>query len=518
MTLLFTLILMVGLAAIIAAYLTMVSVETRNIGFQLDDAKAFWAAEGGVQRGCRTVNNDRDTSAQTTDPTANGYCGTVFFDGYQAAGNGGANYLRACFYRRNPMTGGNSNYASRLNATAGAYVAVWDFQQRMNMIGTRIKSARIVMRARKTRNGGTSPIIQLQYTTSGGSSWINVGSTITLNSRTFSDFYRDAPTPANWSFIMDVNNFQLRAYRTNGGNRLAEVDWIGLELVLECDTLTEPWGSGSYISLPFSVGSATIESITVSDESSKVHLNYASQLLLQRLMEELFITNASDKATAIVNYRGSVGWFNIIEEVKQISNPIPLATGDFNTLKDYITVYSWGNNEVTRATGSRAPININTASEIVLRALFKTISLGGTRANDLASAIVADRAASPFTHMNSSKDYYDDNPQTFAYYMTTVSNFTASRENMVRENADASFYNRTETASWNNNNETGTEFCYYTNTFLITAMGEDGGLQRTVRSIYGETYNYAPTCYPNSTGTFALPIYIGETPKKYWRE
>ena len=39
---------------------------------------------------------------------------------------------------------------------------------------------------------------------------------------------------------------------------------------------------------------------------------------------------------------------------------------------------------------------------------------------------------------------------------------------MVRENADASELNKDLNNSWNNNDETGTEFCYYTNTFLIT--------------------------------------------------
>ena len=533
MTLLFTLILMVVLSAIIAAYLTMVSVETRNIGFQLGDAKAFWAAEGGIQMGCRAVNNDRDTLAPTADPTANGYCGTVFFDGYLADGDNGSDYDRACFYATNPMLGQDSAFYTTLNAIfnpAGTYVKVWDFQQRVNMIGTRIKSMRLVMWARRSGGKKPNPVIQLQYTINGGSEWIDVGSAITLSKAGWTDYYYDAPTPGNWSSIMDTANFQIRALRTNSGNikgRKAEIDWLGLELVLECDTLTEPWASGSYVSLPFSMGNAAIESITVSDESSKVHLNYASQLLLQRLMEELSITDAANKAAAIVNYRGSIGWFNTVEEVKQISNPAALDFGDFDALKYYITVYSWVNNRVTRTTGSRAPININTASTTVLKALFKTISLGGTSADDLANEIVADRVTSPFTHMSSSIDYKDkdENLQAFAYYLEEKSSILgADQRDMVRENADGSFYNKNlpssppDSWSWNNNNETGTEFCYYTNTFLITAVGEDGGLRRTVRSIYGETYNYAPTYYPDSTGTFALPTYIGETPRKYWRE
>lgn len=504
---------------------SLISTDAGTAASQMVSSRALFAAEAGWQIGAKAIKDDKDAAPQTSNPAANGYSGTVYFDGYHAAGASGSDYDRACFYKQNPMEGKNSEYPTIINPIplgAEKYAAIWDFRQRVNMIGTRIKSARLVMRARRSGGGGSNPIVQIQYTTNGSApspTWTNVGSAVTLNSASWPqvDAYVDLTPAPSWSDIMDGSNFRIRVLRTNeGGSRNAQIDWLGLELTLECDTLTEPWGSGSYMTLPSALGNSNIQSITISDESGKIHLNYASGTLLENLMNELSITNAANKASAIVNYRNTVGWFNTIEGIQQISNPVSLDSGDFNLLKDYITVYPWVNQDVTRPTGNRAPININTASELVLRAVFRTISppLGGTRPANLAREIVSERVSSPFTHMNSSKDFFDENLKSLAYYIESKNTIFGggapgtARMDSVREEADASDLNKTLVSSWNGNNVAGTEFSYYSHTFLIESTGRSGNIGRTVLQTYG-----------NPNPTLALKTHINDiSPKPYWRE
>ncbi len=120
-----------------------------------------------------------------------------------------------------------------------------------------------------------------------------------------------------------------------------------------------------------------VESAPIDDEQGKVHLNYASQSLLRYLMVECGIADATANtlATNIVTYRGS-SLFDTVEEVQQVSG---MTTAYYDLIKNYVTVYSWVNPNVQRTTGSRAPININTAPLQVLQAVFDPLGLGATR-------------------------------------------------------------------------------------------------------------------------------------------
>jgi len=540
-SIIFAVFALVVLSIFSMALFSLISTDSGSAASQVLSEMALCAAEAGWQIGAQAVRDDKDASFQTSNPNANGYCGTVYFDGYQAFVSNGSDETKACFYKKNPMDDRDSeDYASLSDGTFAdgtCYLIIWDFEQRTNMIGTRIKDARLIMSARRGGGGGENPTIQLQYTTNGSDlspTWTNVGSSITVSSSSWIDTYCDFTANPTWSEIMDSDDFRIRALRTNSGNtRETRIDYLGMELTVEVDAMTEPWASGSYITLPAALGNANIKTITITDESSKVHLNYASEALLRELMEELSISDAANKATAIINYR-SGDWFNTIEEVNQISNPTALDSGDFDLLKDYITVYSWVNQNVTMASGSRAPINVNTASETVLRAIFKTISLAlwsDTRADNLAAAIVADRVSEPFTHMNSSFDFFSDNVNTFSYYLRTkrddinifdddsVPNRKA-RMRAVAEVADGSYYNFDLTSSWTTpaTDQTATEFCYYSHAFLITSTGKNGNIERTVLETYGDTYNYTTYTY-DSEGELALTAHIGEaSPKPYWRE
>ena len=75
-----------------------------------------------------------------------------------------------------------------------------------------------------------------------------------------------------------------------------------------------------------------------------------------------------------MSYRGS-NWFDTVEELQNVTG---MTTAYYDLIKNYVTVYSWVNPNVQRPTGSRAPININTAPLQVLEAVFDPLGLGAT--------------------------------------------------------------------------------------------------------------------------------------------
>jgi hypothetical protein len=515
--LLLTFMVMVALISITVGFLYMISVRARSSGHDIKTIKAFWFAEAGLKAGGWAIESDREASYQTSDPSANGYCDEVFLEGYQVSGSTGQNFDRACFHGTSFTS--STPYYAQLLKNSNAELQVYDFQQRCNLLGTRIKKIEIAMRARKDGTAGTNPEIQLQYSTDGGATWVSVGAEIEIdNSSWGSESYRYVeitPVPQAWSYFVNSNgtDLRIRANRMNGGDRVCWIDWLSFRVTVEVDALTEPWGSGSYLSFPYTLGDGTIQSVTIADESSKLHLNYAGETVLQYLAEECGFSTAQAQAFAqrAIAYR-AISPFNTIDEVMELQG----ATTDlFDMIKDYITVYSWANDQVTRPTGTRAPVNINTADVKVLKAILRT-TLTVARANALADYIVNRRATQPFTHMASTYSYQDLDIKSFLYTLVSLDG-TSDRVLRVSENADASYYNRDRTQSWNGNDELATEFCYYTNTFLITATGENNNIQRTIRTTYGDTYDYV-NFYPNPTAAYALPAYVGDTPKRYWRE
>jgi hypothetical protein len=522
-TLLFTFIVMITLIAIVGAFLYMTYIRTKSTGYDVASSTAFWAAEAGLQYGTSALKADRSAAYQTSNPAASGYSDVVYLEGYQSGGlhpaKYGVHYERACLHGTD-FTDPDPSYAI-LKSWANAEVQVWDFQQRFNLIGTPIHSLAIVFRAiRWPAQGDIDPIIQLQYSPDGGTTWYNAGSEIAMDTSDWGagsyrtvDITSLAGVPTDWSGFIN-NNFKLRAIRTNEGNRNCRVDWLALKATIEVDALTEPWGSSSYATFPYTLGDGAIQSITISDESAKLHLNYAGQDVLRYLAEECGFTaaQAATFAQEVIDYR-STDYFDYIEALMRLPS---MTQQLYNLIRDYVTVYSWVNNQVTRPTGSRAPVNVNSADVKVLKAIFRTV-VSSTRADALANYIVTQRATAPFTHLGSSYAYHNADTKSFLYYLCTLPGTVLSDAYSVAENADASFYNSTLTDSWNGNDESATEFCYYSNTFLVNAVGQDDVIQRTVKATYGMTYDYT-NFRPNTTFTDALPAYIGQTASAYWKE
>jgi hypothetical protein len=146
--------------------------------------------------------------------------------------------------------------------------------------------------------------------------------------------------------------------------------------------------------------------------------------------------------------------------------------------------------------------------------------LNASDANRLANDVIAARATTPFTHLISTRSFQAGDLSCFRYFISqnALNYLNATEENNIAESVDASLYNSGLTGSWTGANTTVTEFCYYTNRFLIRGMGEDGGVSREASTVFGYTYDYGDYSL-SSTGTFYLPRYIGQVNSPgYWKE
>ncbi|MCX5679071.1 MAG: type II secretion system protein GspK [Candidatus Omnitrophica bacterium] len=527
--LIFTFVIMVAMTVVVWGMFYMLSNQTKSAGFDTSDAQALWAAEAGIQYGAWSVHRNETVTYQTTTPTADGYCDTVYLEGYTSSADSSAtNNTNASFYGTN-FTTAAASYATLPKNSLNSGVTMWNFQQRFNLIGTRLKWLEIILRASpQTNTGGpTYPIVRLAYSTNSGTSWTTLGADITVNNTGWgSPIARDIPLPTNWYNFMN-NNFRIRVSRVNSGggkNTDCYIDWLALRATVEVDALTEPWNTNSYITLPYSLGNGNIQTITVSDESGKLHLNYTDQMTLQYLAEEcgLSVANATTFASQVVAWRGT-NTFNSVEELKQLAliktdliQPNPTF---YTAISPYVTVYSWVNTQAQRAAVSRAPVNVNTADARVLRAIFRRV-LSSANATTLADNIVTRRATIPFTHFASTYAYQSLDTHSLLYYIaaTGLGGGLSANVLAVAENADASTNNYTLAGSWNGANNTATEFCYYSNAFLITSVGQSGVIQRTIKGTYGSAYDYT-NYYPSSTNTFSLSTYYNEvSPHAYWSE
>jgi DNA uptake protein ComE-like DNA-binding protein len=488
--------------------ISMTNIGNMVASNQLTASRAFYIAEAGIERAVRAIRDDTSTT-QTANPAADGYCAIICLDGYQYTGAGGSNYDYALFYGSTDLSSTTNHTATNRYCTLNStndYVIAYDFQQRFNLMGTPILSMEIGIRVSKSSSGGTDPVLQLSYTLN-GSSYTNVGSPITVSNSAWGapQFFTISPTPA-WS-ALNGTNFRIRATQTNTASRNSSIDYLCIRITAKIDAITEPWyatfknASGNPVTVNIPLSSGVVESAPIDDEHGKVHLNYASQSLLHYLMFECGIADATANtlATNIVTYRGS-NWFDTVEELQQVSG---MTTAYYDLIKDYVTVYSWVNSNVQRTTGSRAPININTAQRQVLEAVFDPLGLGASDPATLASAIITRRATTPFSSMISSNPA--DTSSGFARFLDTQTAYLSAAEiSYIRENCDASLYNRTRTASWNNSNVTTTEFCYSSKVYSVTSTGKVQNAYRITKRVFEDD------------GTFTITS--GALTLNYWKE
>jgi len=506
--------LMLIMSALGLAIISMTNFGSLVAVNQLAGAQAFYCAEAGIERAVREIRDDASTT-QTANSAADGYCASICLDGYGYSGSGGSSYDRAQFYGGTDLLSTTNYTVTNRYCTLNSindYVIIYNFLQRCNLMGTPIRSMEIGLRVRKSSSGGTNPVLQLSYTLN-GSTYTNVGSPITVSDNNYyawpdaryMQFYSISPTP-DWT-ALNSTNFRIRATQTNTANRNSYIDYLCIRITAKIDATTEPWystfkdGSGNPLTVNIPLGAGMVESAPIDDEQGKVHLNYASQSLLRYLMFECGIADATANTLAanIVAYRGS-SWFDTVEEVQQVSG---MTTAYYDLIKDYVTVYSWVNPNVQRTTGSRAPININTAPRQVLEAVFDPLGLGATDPATLASAIITRRATTPFSSMISSNPA--DTGSGFARFLDTQTAYLNATEiRYIRENCDASLYNRSRTASWNNSNVITTEFCYSSPVYSVTSTGNVQNAYRITKRVFEDD------------GTFSITS--GALTLNYWKE
>lgn len=206
-------------------------------------------------------------------------------------------------------------------------------------------------------------------------------------------------------------------------------------------------------------------------------------------MVELGVADATANtvATNIVNYQAGNN-FDSVEELQQVTG---MTNTIYELIKDTVTVYSFINTNVyantaspRTTTRSRAPININTASSQVLRAVFDTFGIDASDVTSLASEIITTRATTPFTCFYSADsavttDFYD--------YALGKSYLSASgnpdQKDSVIDNADASPLIPVSGSSTISDSISSAEFCYDSGAFKIESVATVGGRSVRVKTI-----------------------------------
>ncbi len=460
--LLFTFILMLVLSVILGGMIFMVSYETRDIGAQKDDLNLLNFAEAGAERAMREIRDDYVTTTQT---------GTADLRGSDTTGSVSVTNEERMRYI--DESGGNAT----INAdTDVALLKTFD----SNDTNTRIVSILLGLRADRV-SGGSGATITVDYTVDGSTfSGTSLVQALTTTMTTYTVNITADRTWA-WSTLMS-SNFALRAVRT-AGNRSINLDALYLIVTYEIDTNTEPWSTGTYQSYPISFTNGTVQSVSIVAEQGKVHLNTATQALLRYLMEENGVASATANtvATNIVNYRGAslTNPFDSIEELMQVTG---MTQAIFDAIDQDVTVYSYINPYAQGPTGSRAPVNINTASQAVLEALFDPITFSSSSdITNLVDAIIAQRNTAPFTCFYSSDssvttDFYD-----FERAQSYLSN---AEDDRVLGNTDAS--DLVPRPGGSVENALTTEFSYDTNAFYVQSLADVGGRQFRVKTILGD--------------------------------
>lgn len=483
--LLLTLIFMTVLTVMTGAFMYMMTCQGRAVAPQRDEANMAGLADAGIEKAYREISDDYSGSAPSPGSAT------------------GVADLRGATSSPTNMQYIDGTYATI--STGAATVSVFD----SNYTNTRIVSVvPHIVASRQT--GGSGATIQFSYSTNGGSSYTTVLTQVLPNSSTLVDYAGTAISGLTWSQIMSTN-FILRATRTSG-NRNVYIDAMYLRVTYGIDTLKERWATGGYATFPISLSNGTIQSVSVTDEQGKIHLNYASAHLLTNLLTNLGITNASTKATNIVNYRGATltNPFDSVEELQLVTGITP---SDYAAIKNYVTVYSFTNTNVYRPNTSpptpfaRAPININTADPVqanspwVLKSIFDSLGLGAGDSTSLANDIRTQRSTAPFVGFYTSAS--TTNYTYFYNFVNSRSYLTATEKNIVIDNCDAS--SLIPVSGYAGYNCDTTELCYAGYAFMVNSLGNYHGRNMRIKTIVGNDgsnsfYTYRAVTMPPKVG------------------
>ena len=486
-----TFIMMIVLTVMVSSVLFLLSSEIKDTGGQVNDYKLLALADAGVDRGYRALRDDYITNTQT---------GTADLRGNTASGTAGTATTRPYIRYYN-----EGSVLSMAASGAGTTAILQNFDT--NYLNTRITNVKIGCRYAKSATGSTSPILTITYKTTAAFPDANSStfSTTVPNSTAYNTVpfttlgatVMDITANRTWTWdIINSANFQIRATASGSNNRSVNVDYLYLEVTYGIDTLTESWNNASYTALfPITLGSGTIQSAVITDEASKVHLNYASQALIQNLLTNLSIASASTKAAAVITYRGAAltNPFDSVEELQQVPG---ITASDYTAVKNYFTAYSFINTNSNRPTAARAPININTAPFATIKAIFDPLTLGAGDSTSLANDIIATRPFTCFYNSNSATDFFD--------FVNARAYLTATERLNVLNNADASILPPNGGTGTVTGSRT-TEFCYASTAFNINSLARIG------------TRNFRVNTVRNSSGGSTFTNYVSDTSSVGWR-
>lgn len=479
--LLITLVFMTALTVIVGSMMYVITYQTRSAGAQMEDVHLEALADAGEERAYRAIRDDYliTTATATADL------------------RGGDTSLSVSVSSPDNMCYIDSKRAMINNNNDEGIIRTFD----SNYTNTRIISVVPYVRAAR-QTGGAGATLQFSYTTN-GVDYIILLTQVLPNSATLVDYAGSAIAGLSWDQMMSPD-FRLRAVRT-AGNRNMYVGGMYLRITYCIDTLKEPWATGNYETFPVSLNGGTIESVTITDEASKIHLNYASQDLLENLLNNLGVAGAATKAANIINYRGLglTNPFDTVEELQQVTGITP---DDYSAVKDYLTVYSFINSNVYRPSGPRAPVNINTASFEVLKSVFDSLNLGAGDPATLANGIISFRNSTPFVGFYASASDVDNtyfyNFVRNAAYLSTSGN--PDEKDRVMDNGDPSFLIPFSGAAAFD--ALTTEFCYAASVFYIETLASFRGRSLRLKTLRG------------NDGSRVFSTYAGDTTLSGWRK
>ncbi|MFH0763587.1 MAG: hypothetical protein V1927_01105 [Candidatus Omnitrophota bacterium] len=478
--LLLTLIFMTVLGAIVGSMIYMITCEGRSVVSQLDDVILKSLADAGIERAYRVLRDDY------LNPSLTGFADLRGADTSLSSPGVKKDYEMMRYI--------DDKCAAIDSNSDQAIIRTFD----SNCANSRIASNILFVRAGRASEG-TGAALQFSYTTD-GVNYISQGD-LSLPAYIF-DYSLAVVPDLTWAQAMSPD-FRLRGIRTGVGTSDVYVDAMYVRILYGIDSLRDSWSTGSYAAFPMSFGAGTIESVAITDEESKIHLNTASQPLLLNLMQNCGIPGSAAYARSIdiINYR-AVKPFYSVEELQQIPGFTPEI---YNPIKDYVTVYSYINQNaynahtVGSASAARAPVNINTAPFQILKTIFDPLPLGAGISTSLADDIIASRSSGPFTGF-----YNRLNLSTgFVGFINTRSYLNAIEKNTIIDNADASLL--APVSGFTNTVQT-TEFCYAGTAFMVNCLVSYNNRGLRVRTILG------------NDGARTFRTYAGDPVPAGWRK
>ncbi|MDP2929656.1 MAG: type II secretion system protein GspK [Candidatus Omnitrophota bacterium] len=503
--LLLTLIFMTVLIIMAGAMIYMITYEIRDAGSQAEDEDLINLADAGVQRALREIRDEALFGSPTT--------GIADLRGNTTSGTAGAGMPRIRYY--------NEDNPKILTMSKDTYVVLSNFD--LNYLestssaiaGSAIKSVKIGCRYQRSGPGGTDPQLEILYTTDGSFPQAgNSSADISVSSTSYNDPYSsfivlDITNDRTWRWdYINSSNFQIRLRCYNSSKEI-NVEYLFLQVTYQIDTLKEKWADGSYAAFPIVMGSGKIQSVSITDEQGKAHLNTASDSLLTNLMTECGITSPLPGAI-VANLRTYLAAkathaFDSVEELQQVTD---MSAANYDLIKDYVTVYSFITPNAQRLSGARAPVNINTADCKVLEALYDdALLLGAANAATFAADIIDARTIAPFTCFYTANsavttDFYD--------FVNARAYLTPAQKNIALDNADASPL--IPVAEYAGANAVTTEFSYGTAAFKVESLADSDpnpaaqGRRLRVKTLRG------------NDGSHSFATYMGDTVLSGWRK